>query len=211
MRIITISREFGSGGRELGKRLAEKLNFDYYDNEIITKVAHNIGMDPDYVANNLDDHGWRDIPLTFGSSLMTSGFIYSTQVNVLLEQKKVIEQIASLGKDCVIVGRNADVILEEYKPFNIFACATTEAKLKRCIERAPEGENLSERELMRKMKEIDKRRLQTHAILTGAPWGQRESYHLMVNTSGWNLKELAAAVGDFASAYFTSEHDTIIR
>ena len=62
MRIITVSREFGSGGRELGKRLSDVLNFDYYDNEIITKVAHNIGMDPDYVANNLDDHGWRDVP-----------------------------------------------------------------------------------------------------------------------------------------------------
>ena len=202
MRIITVSREFGSGGRELGKRLSDVLNFDYYDNEIITKVAHNIGMDPDYVANNLDDHGWRDVPVTFGSSLMTSGFIYSTQVNALLEQKKVIEQIAALGKDCVIVGRNADVILAEYHPFNIFVCATSEAKLRRCIERAPEGENLTERELLRKMRDIDKKRLQTHAILTGAPWGQRESYHLIVNTTDWDLKSLSKAVGDFALSYF---------
>lgn len=71
---------------------------------------------------------------------------------MLLEQKKVIEGIAALGKDCIIVGRNADIILSEYRPFNIFVCAETEAKVKRCVERAPEGENLTEKELVRKMK-----------------------------------------------------------
>ena len=58
MKIITISREFGSGGRELGKRLADLLGFDYYDREIITSIARDTGLDEKYVANILERHGW---------------------------------------------------------------------------------------------------------------------------------------------------------
>lgn len=68
MRIITISREFGSGGRELGKRLADWLGFDYYDREIITAIAQNQGLDEKYAENTLDNHGWQTIPVTFHRS-----------------------------------------------------------------------------------------------------------------------------------------------
>lgn len=152
MKIITISREFGSGGRELGRRLAELTGYDYYDSEIISTVARNIGMDESYVEKTLVDHGWQNQPITYRSTLGSTGYIQASKVNMLLEQKKVIEGIAALGKDCIIVGRNADIILSEYRPFNIFVCAETEAKVKRCVERAPEGENLTEKELVRKMK-----------------------------------------------------------
>ena len=152
MKIITISREFGSGGRELGRRLAELTGYDYYDSEIISTVARNIGMVESYVEKTLVDHGWQNQPITYRSTLGSTGYIQASKVNMLLEQKKVIEGIAALGKDCIIVGRNADIILSEYRPFNIFVCAETEAKVKRCVERAPEGENLTEKELVRKMK-----------------------------------------------------------
>lgn len=152
MKIITISREFGNGGRELGRRLAELTGYDYYDSEIISTVARNIGMDESYVEKTLVDHGWQNQPITYRSTLGSTGYIQASKVNMLLEQKKVIEGIAALGKDCIIVGRNADIILSEYRPFNIFVCAETEAKVKRCVERAPEGENLTEKELVRKMK-----------------------------------------------------------
>lgn len=152
MKIITISREFGSGGRELGRRLAELTGYDYYDSEIISTVARNIGMDESYVEKTLVDRGWQNQPITYRSTLGSTGYIQASKVNMLLEQKKVIEGIAALGKDCIIVGRNADIILSEYRPFNIFVCAETEAKVKRCVERAPEGENLTEKELVRKMK-----------------------------------------------------------
>ena len=58
MRIITVSRQFGSGGRELGKRLADRLGFDYYDKEIIDSLAEDQGLDPDYVRRVLGNHGW---------------------------------------------------------------------------------------------------------------------------------------------------------
>ena len=68
MRIITISREFGSGGRELGKRLADLLEFDYYDSEIIAAVSKSSGLDPNYVQSALDNHGWQEFPVTFGGT-----------------------------------------------------------------------------------------------------------------------------------------------
>lgn len=142
MKIITISREFGSGGRELGSQIADLLDFDYYDSRIIAAVAQKSGLDAHYVENTLSNHGWQNVPVTPRSTLVTSAKQQSGKVGLLLEQKRVIEEIATLGKDCVIVGRNADVILAQYQPFNIFVCANTEAKLKRCMERAPEGENL---------------------------------------------------------------------
>ena len=202
MRIITISREFGSGGRELGKRLADFLGFDYYDSEIISAVAKNSGLDPNYVENTLSNHGWQDMPITFRSTLGSAGYMQSSKIHLLLEQKKVIEGIAALGKDCVIVGRNADIILADYDPFNIFVCAEKEAKLRRCQERAPEGENLSDKELLRKMKQIDKVRSQTREIISGAPWGARDAYHLTVNTTDWQIKALTPAVAAFAESWF---------
>ena len=205
MRIITVSREFGSGGRELGKRLAELLHYDYYDSEIISAVAKKSGLDPNYVENTLRDHGWQNQPISFRGTLRSSAYLQASKLELLLEQRKVIEEIAGLGKDCVIVGRNADEILREYRPFNIFVCAETESKLERCRSRAAENENLSEKELLRKMKRIDSVRSQTRAILSGVPWGQRTAYHLTVNTTGWEIRDLAPAVADFAERWFGRE------
>lgn len=201
MNIITISREFGSGGRELGKRLADHLGYDYYDSEIIAAVAKNSGMDADYIRT-LGDDGWQQYPITFRSTLGGTLYTQSNKVQLLLEQKRVIEGIAALGKDCIIVGRNADVLLKKYQPFNIFVCAETETKLKRSLERAPEGEQLTEKQLRRKLKKIDKARAQTRALLSSSPWGQRKEYHLTVNTTGWEIKKMVPAVADFAMAWF---------
>ena len=202
MRIITISREFGSGGRELGKRLADVIGCDYYDSEIISAVAKNMGVALSYVEDTLSNHGWQNLPLTYRGTLSSPTYACAAQIQLLVEQKKVIEQIAALGKDCIIVGRNADMILQDCAPFNIFVCAQTEAKIKRCMQRAPEGEKLTEKELLRKMKQIDKVRSQTRELMGGSDWGRRDSYHLIVNTTNWEIKELVPAVADFADRWF---------
>lgn len=202
MNIITISREFGSSGRELGKRLADLLEYDYYDREIIASVAEKNGMDAAYVENTLNNHGWKNQVITFRGTLGGASYVQSSKVALLLEQKKVIEQIAELGRNCIIVGRNADVILREYKPFNIFVCASRDSKLKRCLERASEGEILTEKELLRKMKRIDEVRSQTREIMSGTAFGQRDAYHITVNTTEWEIKELVPAVADFATCWF---------
>lgn len=205
MNIITISREFGSGGRELGKRLADLLEYDYYDSEIITAVAQKSGLDERYVENTLSNHGWKNQAITFRETLASSSYVQFSKVALLLEQKKVIEEIAGLGKNCVIVGRNADIILKAYAPFNIFVCAPYDAKVKRCMERASEKEHYTEKELLRKMKQIDGIRAQTREILSGSAWGQKDAYHLTVNTADWKIKELVPAVADFAVRWFERE------
>ena len=191
MNIITISREFGSGGRELGKRLADIKGYDYYDSEIIAAVAKKSGMDEAYIENPLSNHGWRNQAITFRGTLASSAYVESSKVQLLLEQKEVITGIAQMGKDCVIVGRNADVILREYEPLNIFVC-----------ERASAGENLSEKELLRRMKRIDGVRRQTRELMTGSQWGQRDAYQLIVNTTQWEIKQLAQAVAYLADCRF---------
>ena len=101
-----------------------------------------------------------------------------------------------------MVGRNADLLLKEYDPFNIFVCADMEAKIDRCIERAKEGENTSRKELEKKIRRVDKNRSNTREILSSSAWGQRDAYHLIVNTTGWDIKELAPAVAAFAVRWF---------
>lgn len=202
MRIITISREFGSGGRELGKRLAEILGCDYYDSEIISAVAKMSGLDKNYVEDKLDNHGWNEFPMTYQRTLGSANYVNVSKVALLLQQKAVIEQIGAMGKDCVIVGRNADVILKAYHPLNLFVCANQEAKVRRCVERAPEGEHFTEKELIQKMKQIDRMRYRTREILSDASWGQRDAYDLTINTSNWQIKDLAPVVADFANSWF---------
>ena len=202
MNVITISREFGSGGRELGKRLADYLEYDYYDSEIISAVAAESGMDAKYIERLLDEGFLQNHTITFRNTIGSVGYLQSSQVTLLLEQKIVIEKIASMGKNFVIVGRNADVVLRDLCPFNVFVCASEEAKLKRSKERAPEGENLTDKELIEKMKKIDKARARTREIMADTKWGQRNAYHLIVNTTDWEIKELVPAVADFAVRRF---------
>lgn len=174
MNIITISREFGSGGREPGKRLADITGYDYYDSKIIAAAAKKSGMDEAYIENTLSNHGWRNQAITFRGTLASSAYVESSKVQLLLEQKEVITGIAQMGKDCVIVGRNADVILREYEPLNIFVCASAEAKPKRCRERAAKG-GKPERKGAAAPDEKDRRR---------APPDKRTDDRLAVGTKG---------------------------
>ena len=205
MNMITISREFGSGGRELGKRLADILGYDYYDSEIISAIAEKSGLDKGYIEKTLDQHGWQNYPVTFHSSFMSPTYADPTRVNLLLDQKAVLEEIAAQGKNCVIIGRNADVLLAHCQPFRIFVCASTEAKIKRCQERASAEENLTEKELRKQIKQVDKMRAQTRAILSGSSWGDPKAYHLTINTTDWPIKDLAQAVAGFATAFFENK------
>ena len=145
--IITISREFGSGGREIGRRITDTLGYDYYDREIITAIAERQKLDTYYVERALENnHLWRMIPLTFRRSFSSPSVMRTAQTSLLLEQKQVIEQIGKSGRNCVIVGRNADVLLKNERPFTVFVCADMESRIERCVKRAERGEQLSQRE-----------------------------------------------------------------
>lgn len=202
MRIITISRQFGSGGRELGKRMADVLGYDYYDNAIITAIAKESGRDEASVEKILDNHGWKLIPLSFSTTFTTRAFDELTLLELLNQQKKVIEQIGKEGKDCVIVGRNADVLLEQYHPFNIYVVAPMRARIARCNERKDIDTDISAKEMEKRILEVDKSRSRSRSLVTDRPWGEPSYYDLTINTEGWDLKELAYATSDFANRFF---------
>ena len=202
MKIVTISREFGSGGRELGKRLADVLGFDYYDREIITAIAQAQGLDEHYVEHALENHAWQHIPLTYHHSFTSVSVMQTIHTDLLREQRRVLDGIAKAGKDCIIVGQNADILLREQRPFTIFICADMDAKVNRCLERAPENEHLSRRQIEQNIRRIDKNRAQSREIISDGKWGLGSSYHMTVNTSGWSIKELTPAVADFVRRWF---------
>lgn len=202
MKIITISREFGSGGRELGKRLADALGIPCYDHEIIEMIAKENGFDERYVANVSEKSIEAAYPLTIGHRFaMPPMQIMDQSIRVATAQRKIIENFAEQG-DCVIVGRCADVILADMKPLNLFVYADMPSKVQRCMERAPEGENLTANELERKIKQIDKQRTQHHQMYSDTKWGNKEGYHLCINTSGKEIKKLIPALAQFVNDWF---------
>ncbi len=104
-KIVTISREFGSGGREIGKRLAEKLGYAYYDTEIINLLAKETGMSEDYIKN-ISEKSVYPVAFQFGKTFTMTNSFYKNQTDILVKQTNIIKQIANRG-NAVIVGRCA--------------------------------------------------------------------------------------------------------
>ena len=206
MRIITIGREFGSGGRELGKRLADALGYAYYDREILTAIAQKSNMDEGYVSKMMEQGLFSNIPITFGQTFHYTASVQQNATQILIAQQHILKELAEKG-DCVIVGRSADVILQDHDPLNIFVYANTDAKLRRCKARAPEGEDFSEKQMKKKMKQVDNSRAKAREFLTDSKWGRKESYHLMINTSDIVIKEIIPSVADYARHWFEVNHD----
>ena len=136
-KVITIGREFGSGGREIGRRIAEKLQIAYYDQEIVTEIAKRTKLSEEYVERITEDRPYISYPIHAGTSFHTAYYAYTEfdrSLTVFAEQHNIIKELAERS-DCVIVGRCADYILKEKDPFRIFVYADAESKLKRCRER----------------------------------------------------------------------------
>lgn len=201
MRIITISREFGSGGRELGKRLAEEMGFAYYDKEILSMISERMQMDEGYIEKELN----KSITISYPYTIRRSFYQTPSQVNqvpkLLAEQNKIIRSLAE-KEDCVIVGRGADAILREHDPFSLFIYADQEAKAARCRSRASEDERLSENELTRKMKQIDKSRAAAYALVSEHSWGDKKAYRLCINTSGIPIPQIVPCLAELAKIWF---------
>ena len=204
-KIITVSRQFGSGGRELGKRLSDLLGWDYYDREIIQMLSEQQGLDPEYVHKALSGHGWHQVQLTYRDTFRQPVGTGWRQTEVLVKQREIIREIAAEGNDCVIVGRDADVILQDEHPFRIYVCADLQSRLARCArfeeKKAPE-ERLTEKEILRNIRRIDRNRRQIREILTGKSAADQSAFDLTVNATYWDIKKLAEAVAEFSARWF---------
>ncbi len=195
--VITLGREFGSGGRELGRRLADYLHIAYYDKEILSEIAKRTQLTEEYVHNVVEHHPYPLLPITIGHSLYPD-MSFQIQQSVYVEQSNIIKEMAA-ASDCVIVGRCADYILQEIKPFRIFVHADMECRIRRCHERAPEGEHLSDKEMKQMIQKVDKGRAKYYEFYTGEKWGDKSNYDLCINTSNVVIKELVPHLAAFLS------------
>ena len=194
--IITVSRQFGSGGREVGKRLADALGLTYYDKELVTEISNHTDLNESYVSSVLESGGFRNYAFTFGRTMPFVSTTPAPVTDVLVAQQKIIKAIGEKG-NCVIVGRSADVILKDFKPFRLFIYADNDSKIARCRARAPEGEHYTDKQMIRRFKEIDSGRRKLHDLLGVHPWGDKAGYDLMINTTNVNIKAIIPALAEY--------------
>ncbi len=193
-KIITIGREFGSGGRELGRRLSEKLGIAYYDQEIITEIAKRTSLSEQYVQSIVEHKPVFSFPIHIGTSFYpTTNWVFDQNMAIYQEQSAIITEMAKRS-GCVIVGRCGDYILRELHPFRIFVYADMESKMKRCREKGSEDEHLTDKELRQKIAAIDKKRTQYYEFYTGRRWGDKLNFDFCVNTTQMDIKEIASAI-----------------
>ena len=194
-KIITIGREFGSGGRELGKRLAENLGIAYYDREIVEEIAKRTQLAEHYVHQIVEHRNGVFFPITIGRTFHSAGtdYLIKQYTSVYAEQTNVLREMAETS-DCVIVGRCADYILKDQNPIRLFVYADMEAKIARCREKAPEHEHLSDKEMRKMILRVDKNRKKYYEYYTGNTWGSRRNYDICINTSISPIKEIADAL-----------------
>lgn len=194
-KIITIGREFGSGGRELGRRLAEELHIEYYDKEIIAAIAEKTSMSQEYVQEVLEGKPHHLYPITVGQTmLITDNFYFHQEQSIYLAQSEIIRSLAQKSS-CVIVGRCADFILQDLKPYRIFVYADMDSRVKRCISRNTDSQkHLTEKEIRKQIISIDKNRARYYDFYTGNKWGDKSNYDLCINTTDVNIKNMAAVI-----------------
>lgn len=174
--IISLGRQFGSGGQQTGKRLAELLGIDYYDRELINEIARNSGLDPEFVAHH-DERAPSFFDYALSGRIDSSHLSGSSQTFVMLSE--TLKKLAS-QKSCLIVGRSADYILrEEPNLIKIFVHAPYKYRVRfLCKERGISPEEAGE--LIAKN---DRERSRFYDFFSDKTWGQCDSYDLSVDVS----------------------------
>ena len=188
-KVITISREFGSGGRTVGKLVAEKLGIPCYDQEIIQKIAQESGYCEEFIAEKID----KPHSKLFGNSFaFRDHYGNSIQDKIWLAQLKAIVEVANKGP-CVIVGRCADYILEGTADLiKVFIHADTKTKAERIVEQYGESDLAPEKRL----REKDKRRAAYYQVNTDRKWGDIKNYDITLSTSSLGIERCADIVAE---------------
>lgn len=206
MKIITISREFGSGGRKLGEAIAEQFGFDYYDREIITAIAKNQELEEAFVANIMDQSLKKTINRKFRATLDTENIAEISHQDLLNEEQRVLEEIVAKGRDCVIVGRHAEYRLRNYNPYRIFVCADLDARIDNCLYYQETNGAETIKQIAKNIQKVDKIRSHNSFVITGNEWGNPSNYDLVVNTTNWkDIEGMAPAIGAVAMKWFETQ------
>lgn len=191
VRIITISREFGSGGRTIGREVAERLGIPCYDRELVAKIARESGLAEEFIKENGEYaesanaflFSWALAAGAGGGSLPVSDRLYVIQHNL-------IRELAEKGP-CVIVGRCADYILRERTDcMNIFLHADMQFRIDRILRQYGETPEKPEKFLM----DRDAKRKTYYKHYTGRQWGVARNYHLTLNTAFLGIESSVAMI-----------------
>ena len=176
-KIITISREFGSGGCFIGEEVAKKLGMAYYDKNVITEIAEKSGLSPEYIQENAELSPKKGL---FAYALAGRDITGKSVEDIVYEaQRKVILELVE-KEPCVIIGRNADFILKDRDDvLNVFIHGNMPEKMQRisCLY------NVSGQEAVKMMADTDKRRLANYNFYTEQKWGKASNYTLCLNSS----------------------------
>lgn len=181
--IITISREFGSGGRTIGRMVAEKLGYKFYDSEIIDRVIEKSGLSKE-IVEKYDEYATHKSSFLYSIAINSAhassesyhGNSFASQVHIA--QIKVINEIADEG-NCVIIGRGADYILREREDcFNVFVFADMKFKAERVLSvYGPTDKKIEDR-----IKEKDTKRRVFYRSFAMREWGVYQNYNLMLDS-----------------------------
>ncbi len=189
--IITISRQYGSGGRFVGKLLADELGIPFYDKEIIAMASEDTGFAQDFIKENEQKmRGLTSFGITPG---MWSGNLVNNFENMESKiyacEADVIDKIAQKGA-CVIVGRCADYLLKDkYKCLNVFIHADMPSRVERVIKVFERTDDPKRAE--RIIKENDRMRARHYRYYTDSEWGDAKSYHITLNTTAIGVENCA--------------------
>ena len=197
-RIITISREFGSGGHSIGKLVSEMLGIEFYDKEIVRQVAQKSGYSSDFV----EEHGEYapttssflfNLAFSANWSRLSDGLSPSDQLYIL--QNNIIREIAD-EKPCIIVGRCANFVLKERTDvLNVFIYASKEARAKRIVARY--GDNGIKPET--RVKKKDEQRKVYYKHYTGEEWGLAQNYHISLDSDKIGIETCADRICELYS------------
>ncbi len=201
-KIITISREYGSGGRRIGKLVAEKLGIPYYDRDIVRQVAEESGFSKDFIEKSGEDAPTTSSLLfsiansAFNQSLIMGADALSPTDRVFIAQSNIITKLAEQGA-CVIVGRCADYILRDRTDcLNVMIHADEAFREKYIVSLYGEDAATAKSTL----KQRDEKRKVHYKHYTGMPWGLAKNYHLTLDSSLVGLETCADLIVSYVKA-----------
>lgn len=188
--VISIGREFGSGGKYIGQELAKRLNIKCYDNELSAKVSEDYNIDMamlEKVDEKQKSSFWYSFATNYVFSKDNKVLPISADDNLFLKQAKVIEDLYNSGESSIIIGRCSDYILKDKK--NIIKVFIYSSDMDFKVNRKVKFENLNESTAEKKIRQVDKQRAEYYKRFTTQTWGDMNNYDLCIDTSKLGVSE----------------------
>lgn len=200
-KIITISRQYSSGGREIGRILAKEWGIPFYDNELITRAAQDSGYSVD-AFESAESRAGSSLLYSIARGMVTAGSMTTTFSHLSLDdrlfiaQTDIIKKVADEGP-CIIVGRCADYILRRRENLvNIFVNADMPFR----VERAQRIDNMPSEKIEENILKMDKRRSNYYNFHTGEKWGKADSYALCINSGKVGIEKTALLIKQYVDS-----------